>query len=134
MRGRAAFAPFRFAYLLHNTTAMQDKEEERSLVNVENKLKQDGFTQDFTVVNGRLQTIGHDSEKSYAPDEVTIVDFYRFEGESNPDDMSILYALEARDGVRGTISSAYGTYGDSDALEFLTQVETLGKNLDKKHK
>jgi hypothetical protein len=113
---------------------MQDKEEERSLVNVENKLKQDGFTQDFTVVNGRLQTIGHDSEKSYAPDEVTIVDFYRFEGESNPDDMSILYALEARDGVRGTISSAYGTYGDSDALEFLTQVETLGKNLDKKHK
>ncbi|SFQ26770.1 hypothetical protein [Hymenobacter arizonensis] len=113
---------------------MQDKEEERSLVNVENKLKKDGFSQDFTVVNGRLQTIGNTSEKSYAANEVTIVDFYRFEGESNPDDMSILYALEANDGVRGTISSAYGTYGDSDALEFLTQVETLGKNLDKKHK
>lgn len=113
---------------------MQDKEEERSLVNVENKLTKDGFTQDFTVVNGRLQTIGNDSNKSYAPDELTIVDFYRFEGESNPDDMSILYAIEANDGVRGTISSAYGTYGDSDTLEFLTQVETLGKNLTKKHK
>ncbi|WP_230688053.1 hypothetical protein [Hymenobacter jeongseonensis] len=121
-------------YYSKTPTAMQDKEEERSLVNVEKQLKKDGFTQDFNVVDGRLQTIGHDSEKSYAPSEVTIVDFYRFEGESDPDDMSILYALEANDGVRGTISSAYGTYGDTDALEFLKEVETLGKNLDKKHK
>ncbi|UOQ98197.1 hypothetical protein MUN81_01580 [Hymenobacter sp. 5317J-9] len=113
---------------------MQDKEEERSLVNVENKLTKDGFTQDFNVVDGRLQTIGNDSNKSYAPDEVTIVDFYRFEGESNPDDMSILYAIEAHDGVRGTISSAYGVYADSDTDEFLKKVEDLGKNLMKGHK
>ncbi|MBO2008296.1 hypothetical protein [Hymenobacter negativus] len=113
---------------------MQDKEEERSLVNVENKLNKDGFTQDFNVVDGRLQTIGNDSNKSYAPDEVTIVDFYRFEGESDPDDMSILYAIEANDGVKGTISSAYGVYADSDTLEFLTKVEDLGKNLTKDHK
>ena len=113
---------------------MQDKEEERSLVNVENKLSKDGFTQDFNVVDGRLQTIGNESNKSYAPDEVTIVDFYRFEGESNPDDMSILYAIEANDGVKGTISSAYGVYADSDTDDFLKQVEDLGKNLKKGHK
>ncbi|AIZ62709.1 hypothetical protein PK28_01650 [Hymenobacter sp. DG25B] len=113
---------------------MQDKEEERSLINVENRLNKEGFTADFRVTDGRLHTISEESAKSYAPDEVTIVDFYRFEGESNPDDMSILYALETADGVRGTISSAYGTYGDSDALEFLKQVEDLGKNLDKSHK
>jgi len=113
---------------------MQDKEEERSLVNVEKKLTKDGFTQDFNVVDGRLQTIGNDSNKSYSPDEITIVDFYRFEGESDPDDMSILYAIEANDGVKGTISSAYGVYADSDTLEFLTKVEDLGKNLTKDHK
>lgn len=113
---------------------MQDKEEERSLVNVENKLNKDGFTQDFNVVDGRLHTIGSDSNKSYSPDEVTIVDFYRFEGESNPDDMSILYAIEASDGVRGTIASAYGVYADSDTDDFLKQVEDLGKNLKKGHK
>ena len=113
---------------------MQDKEEERSLVNVENKLTKDGFTQDFNVVDGRLQTIGSDSNKSYAADEVTIVDFYRFEGESNPDDMSVLYAIEAHDGVKGTIANAYGTYADSDTDDFLKQVEDLGKNLTKKDK
>jgi len=113
---------------------MQDKEEERSLVNVENKLTQDGFTQDFNVVDGRLLTIGNDSTKSYAPDEVTIVDFYRFEGESDPGDTSILYAIEATDGVRGTISSAYGVYADTETDDFLKQVEDLGKNLTKGHK
>ena len=113
---------------------MQDKEEERSLVNVENKLNKDGFTQDFNVVDGRLQTIGHDSNKSYTPEEVTIVDFYRFEGESNPDDTSILYAIEANDGAKGTIASAYGVYADTDTDDFLKQVEDLGKNLTKKDK
>ena len=113
---------------------MQDKEEERSLVNVENQLSKDGFTQDFNVMDGRLHTINNDTKKSYAPDEVTIVDFYRFEGESNPDDMSILYAIEANDGIRGTISSAYGVYADSDTDDFLKQVEDLGKNLMKGHK
>ena len=113
---------------------MQDKEEERSLVNVEKKLTKEGFTEDFKVTDGRLHTLSTNSNKSYTADEVTIVDFYRFEGESNPDDMSILYAIEANDGVKGTISSAYGVYADSDIDDFLKQVEDLGKNLDKKDK
>ena len=103
----------------------------QSLVQVENKLNKDGYTQDFNVVDGRLQTINSDSTKSYAPDEVTIVDFYRFEGESNPDDTSILYAIEANDGAKGTISTAYGVYADSDTDDYLKQVEDLGKNLMK---
>ncbi|GAA4391096.1 hypothetical protein [Hymenobacter koreensis] len=113
---------------------MQDKEQERSLVNVERKLNADGFTTDFTVTEGRLCTMDDASSRTYGPDEVTIVDFYRFEGESNPDDMSILYAIETHDGIRGTISNAFGTYGDERIDAFLRQVEDLGKNLDKAHK
>ncbi|OON70994.1 hypothetical protein [Hymenobacter sp. CRA2] len=113
---------------------MQDKEEERALVNVERKLTADGFTKDFTVTDGRLHTMDTDSNRSYGPEEVTIVDFYRFEGESNPDDMSILYAIEANDGTRGTISNAFGTYADEGVDAFLRKVEDLGKNLDKAHK
>ena len=113
---------------------MQDKEEERALINVEKKLTADGYVKDFKVCEGRLHTIDDESQKTYGPEEVTIVDFYRFEGESDPDDMSILYAIEAHDGVRGTISNAFGTYADADTDAFLRQVEDLGKNLDKAHK
>ena len=114
---------------------MQDNEKERSLVNVESKLNADGFTADFRVTDGKLYPLSDDnSARGYMPEEVTIVDFYRFEGESNPDDMSILYAIETTDGVKGTIATAYGTYGDTNVDEFLKTVEDLGKNLDKNHK
>jgi hypothetical protein len=112
---------------------MQDKEEERSLINVEAKLNRDGFKKNFRVCEGRLQSID-DTEKSYGVEDVRIVDFYRFEGESNPDDMSILYAIECNDGTRGTISNSYGPLADTEVDEFLLQVQDLGKNLDKKHK
>lgn len=111
---------------------MQDKEEERSMINVENRLNKEGFTADFKVAQGKLCVMNAD--KTYTPNDVTIVDFYRFEGESNPDDMSILYAIETNDGVKGTISNSYGTYADAGVDNFLKQVEDLGKNLDKKHK
>jgi hypothetical protein len=72
---------------------MQDKEELTSQVDVENMLNREGFTKDFRVTDDcRLCSIG--DEKTYEPQEVKIVNFYRFEGESDPDDMSILYALE----------------------------------------
>lgn len=112
---------------------MQDKEEERSLINVEAKLNRDGFKKNFRVFENRLEIIG-DSNKSYGVNDVRIVDFYRFEGESNPDDMSILYAIECNDGTRGTISNSYGPQADTEVDEFLLQVQDLGKNLDKKHK
>ena len=48
--------------------------------------------------------------------------------------MSILYAITATDGVKGTIASAYGVYADTDTDDFLKQVEDLGKNLTKKDK
>jgi len=112
---------------------MQDKEEERSLINVEAKLNRDGFKKNFRVCDDRLQAMDN-PDKSYGVEEVKIVDFYRFEGESNPDDMSILYAIECTDGTRGTISNSYGPLADSDIDAFLLQVQDLGKNLDKKHK
>ena len=66
------------------------------------------------------------------PDKITIRKIYRFEGESNPGDMSILYAMETEDGVKGILIEAYGTYAgnDSEALaEFLKKVKTEEKNI-----
>lgn len=112
---------------------MQDKIEERTLTAMENRLRQEGFKADFNVVDGRLTTIEQDNDKprSWAAPDVRIVDFYRFEGESNPDDMAILYAIETVDGTKGTISNSYGTYADADTDVFILEVENLGKNLDK---
>lgn len=112
---------------------MSDKVEERSMVNVTNRLFKDGYKTDFKVTDeGKLTTM--DSKETFGPDQVRIVDHYRFEGQSNPDDMSILYALETTTGLKGTISNSYGPYADENVDTFLKQVEDLGKNLDKDDK
>ena len=111
---------------------MEDFEQERSLVNVMNTLKKKGYTEDFRITEEGM--CGGKTDRLYQPEEVTIVDFYRFEGITNPDDMSILYALETTDGLKGTISNSYGPYADTFIDEFLKKVEDIGKNLDKEHK
>ncbi len=109
---------------------MQDKEELTTMVKVENRLNSDGFTEDFRVSEGRLCSLN--SDKTYGVEDVRIVNFYRFEGETDPDDMSILYAIECNDGTRGTISNSYGPKADTEVDQFLVEVENLGKNLEKR--
>lgn len=112
---------------------MSDKVELTSLVSVHNKLRKEGYKEDFKVTaDGLLSTM--DDKKTFRPDEVRIVDFFRFEGQSNPDDMAILYALETSTGLKGTISDSYGPYADENIESFLKQVEDLGKDLDRESK
>lgn len=110
---------------------MQDKEELTSQVDVEHMLNREGFTKDFRVTEDCRLCSMDDDKKTYAPAEVKIVNFYRFEGDTDPDDMSILYAIECADGTKGTISNSYGPTADADIDAFILQVQDLGKNLDK---
>jgi hypothetical protein len=58
-----------------------------------------------------------------------VVNYFRFEGPSNPDDMSILYAIEANDGVKGTLVDAYGTYASPEVNQFILEVERIAKKV-----
>ena len=52
----------------------------------------------------------------------TIREFHRFEGVSDPDDMSIVYAIESRDGTRGTLVDAFGVYSNPAVSRVLERV------------
>lgn len=109
---------------------MQNKEELTSMVTVLNRLRKDGFKTDFRVTeDGYLCAL--DTKDKFKPDQLQIVNFYRFEGESNPDDMAILYVVESNTGIKGTISDAYGAYSDETIESFMKQVQDLGKNIDR---
>jgi hypothetical protein len=69
-----------------------------------------GFTEHFEVEGTGLR--GTESGRTFRTDELTIRELYRFEGVSDPDDMSIVYAIDARDGTRGTLVDAFGVYSD----------------------
>jgi hypothetical protein len=52
--------------------------------------------------------------KLYKPEDLTIIKTYRFEGDSDPSDSSILYLIEANDGLTGYSIDAYGVYSNHD--------------------
>ena len=87
-----------------------------------NKLESEGYTDQFRVENKRLQSLT-DLKKKYKPNEIKAVNFYRYEGITDPDDMSIIYAIETNDGRKGTLIDAYGHYADEQTGAFMKQVE-----------
>lgn len=97
----------------------------RSLSHCMEKLTNDGYTANFGVADEKLQHV--DSGHSYDPENVDIVDFYRFEGVSDPEDNSILYAIETHDGRKGMLVDAYGAYSNPDIDEFIKKVENIQK-------
>lgn len=92
---------------------------------VQDKLEKYGYTEQFRVEKDKL--VGIQNKKSYKAKEVKAVNFYRFEGITDPDDMSILYAIETSDGTKGTLTDAYGRYSDEATGEFMKQVEIAKK-------
>ncbi|HEY2350075.1 MAG TPA: phosphoribosylpyrophosphate synthetase [Puia sp.] len=87
---------------MHNYTTVTD---------TLNTLKEEGYTIDFNLKPDCLECNSLDF-KLY-PDDFVIDKFYRFEGASNPDDSSIIYAISSKDGLKGTLMDAYGVYADS---------------------
>ena len=89
------------------------------------KAREEGYTEDFKVAPEGLCT--NDSKKCYDADAVTVKNFYRFEGASDPADNVILYIIETKDGKRGTLSDAYGTYADPRVGQFMERVGEITK-------
>ncbi|SDM12277.1 hypothetical protein SAMN05421823_110231 [Catalinimonas alkaloidigena] len=94
-----------------------------TLVEATNALMERGFTEQFQVnEDGRMAGTDKDA-KSYAPEKLTVVEYHRFEGESAPEDMSVIYAIETDDGTKGTLIDAYGTYASAEAAEFIKKLK-----------
>ena len=89
------------------------------------ELEQQGYEADFKLENGKLKVTNGD--QSFSADELTIKEDYRFEGESNPDDLSILYAIETQDGTKGTVVHAYGPDANDEISEFMKSVKEEGR-------
>ncbi len=95
----------------------------KNLTDAMEQLRQDGYDGDFLIEGARARHTG--SNREYTADRLKIVEVLRFEGASNPDDMAVLYAIEAETGDRGTIVDAFGTYGDVQTGEFLKNIRQV---------
>jgi hypothetical protein len=85
------------------------------------ELKKRGFTGNFEFLDQTFRDV--DSGRTFNADQLTIVEHDRFEGASDPDDMSVVYAMESDDGLKGVIADAFGLYANPDLGGFLEKVK-----------
>ncbi len=84
-------------------------------------LRRRGYTADFEVRDDTLRDLA--SGRRFRPDELAIVEHHRFEGASDPEDMSVVYAIESHDGLHGIVVDAFGAYASPGLADFLEKVE-----------
>lgn len=75
-----------------------------------------GYTANFKVKDDKLMDL--DTKVNYQPEKIKIIAEHRFEGMSNPSDMSILYVLEMGDGNKGTVLANYSPSSSLETAEF----------------
>lgn len=69
-----------------------------------------------------------ESEESFFPEDLSLVGSFRFESFSDPEDISIIYAVQANNGSRGVIVDAFGTYADPEIGMYLQHVRDERRN------
>lgn len=102
----------RTTYMAHETSCLE-------------KIQQKGYTEQFRAEGSTLYCF--DNQTAYRPDDVSVINFYRFEGISDPDDMSIIYVIETTDGQKGTLIDAFGIYADAKVGVFMASVDHISK-------
>lgn len=78
-----------------------------------NGLKGRGFTLDFNLAENCLICQG----TRFDIDDFEIVEVYRFEGNTDPADESVVYGVEGKDGQKGVLVSGYGTSAEGMSAE-----------------
>ena len=80
-----------------------------TLVDATNDLTKRGYLANLSLEGDTIDDKSQDIHMT--ADEFSIDEFYRFEGPSNPSDMSIVYAVSSpKYDLKGIIVDAYGTY------------------------
>ncbi len=72
-------------------------------------LKVRGYRVDFSLTENCIIC----NEEKFRPEDFEIVETYRFEGESDPADEAVIYAIESKTGLKGILVNGFGIYADT---------------------
>lgn len=99
------------------------KESFGTLSETLNGLLKLGYTHDFNIQDECL--VCHQTNTTLSPDDFQIDKVYRFEGASDPEDQSVLYAISSpKFNIRGTLVNGYGIYTDETSSKLIEKLQT----------
>ncbi|MFN8282172.1 MAG: phosphoribosylpyrophosphate synthetase [Chitinophagales bacterium] len=93
-----------------------------------NDLQNRGYTSDFNLNHDVDFIICNKTSVSLSPEDFDIDEVYRFEGEIDPGDETIVYAISSvRFNIKGIIVNAYGMYADNTASRIVKYLDARAK-------
>jgi hypothetical protein len=98
----------------------------KSMVSCLTKVVSDGYKEDFKATAKGLKSVG--TNQLYTPEQVRIINLFRFEGFTDPTDNAVVYVLETNDGIKGTLVDAYGPAADPLVKKFILETKTANGN------
>ena len=93
-----------------------------TLSEILNELKSRGYTEDFNLMEDCIDCQSHNLK--ITPEDFHIDKYYRFEGQSDPGDAAVLYAISSdKHNIKGVLVNGYGVYSDSLTDEMLEKLK-----------
>ena len=87
-----------------------------------NGLKKEGYDLDFNIQEQCI--ICNQTNIALSPEDFEIDRAYRFEGQSDPEDESVLYAISsAKYNVKGLLVNGYGIYSDDASTALVEKLQ-----------
>ena len=94
---------------------------EKTLIEITDELRKEGYTEDFNLKESCLECRVGGFELFHH--EFQVDKFFRLEGESDPSDSVIIYAISAlTNGTKGILVNSYGIYADAMASEMMDKL------------
>jgi len=93
---------------------------EPTLVETLETLRKEGYTEDFNIRFDSLIC----ANACLLPSQFEVDKIFRFEGNTNPSDEAILYAISSISGdLKGVLVNSYGVYADEMTAELIDKLK-----------
>jgi hypothetical protein len=86
-------------------------------------LRKRGYILDFNLEADHITC--PEATLALAPSEFEITEVYRFEGDSDPGDEAIVYAIESKHGQKGVLVNGFGISADPVSEEMIGKLKIL---------
>lgn len=93
-----------------------------SLIDALDDLRKRGYEADFATQTVCLYC--GDLDLRLNPEEFNVDEVHRFEGNSNPDDAAVVYAISSSTGVKGTLVDGYGAYSENLSFDMAKKLQS----------
>jgi hypothetical protein len=82
-----------------------------------------GYTHNFSIADGEDCIVCHAHEVKLSPNDFVIDEVYRFEGQTDPGDEMIVFAVASdKFKIKGIIVNAFGMYSDSISASLIEKL------------